>query len=246
MADRMKTVSQLRQLYQKNDLITQLSHFADKKKINLFCKRCVIHICYNRFIEVCFCARGLLVFECEGEPHTILPNNIFLTQSGDRHHLATNRKGMRILYWLFFRYPANGRSVLGLSCAEAKVLTKRLKSIHAHVFAVSSTVHQLFRDFFNASATLQPGPYRTLPLRTIALRLLLIVAKSAENRPSLKTLARISNIAKLISKRPSHRFSITELAVHAKLSERHFTALFRMVIGLPPYAYLAKCRLEAA
>ena len=32
----------------------------------------------------------------------------------------------------------------------------------------------------------------------------------------------------------------------AKLSASHFTSLFRQVIGLPPYAYLAKCRLEAA
>jgi AraC-like DNA-binding protein len=194
-------------------------------------------------IELCFCARGSLVFECEGETHTILPNNVFLTQPGDRHHLVTNHKGMRI-YWLFFRYPAKGRPVLGLSRAETNALTKRLKSINAHVFAVDSTVHQLFRDFFHASTNLQPGPYRTLTLRTIALRLLLIVAESAENRPSLKTLAKISNIANLISNRPSHRFSISELAAHAKLSESHFTSLFRQVIGLPPYAYLAKCRLE--
>ena len=49
-------------------------------------------------IELCFCARGSLVFECEGEKHTILPNNVFVTQPGDRHHLVTNHKGMRI-YW---------------------------------------------------------------------------------------------------------------------------------------------------
>ena len=196
-------------------------------------------------VELCFCARGSLVFECEGETHTILPCNVFLTQPGDRHHLVTNHKGMRI-YWLFFRYPANGRSVLGLSRAETKALTKRLKARHAHVFSVDSTVHQLFRDFFHASDSLPRGPYRTLALRTIALRLLLIVAESSENRPSLKTLAKISNIANLIKKRPSHRFSTAELAAHAKLSQSHFTSLFRQVVGLPPYAYLAKCRLETA
>ena len=196
-------------------------------------------------IELCFCARGSLVFECDGETHTILPNNVFLTQPGDRHHLVTNHKGMRI-YWLFFRYPSNKETVLGLSLAETKVLTKRLKSIHAHVFAVDSTVHQLFRDFFNASSNLKRGHYKTLTLRTIILRLLLIVVENADNRPTIKALAKISNIAKIIAKRPSHRFTITELAAHAKLSQSHFTSLFRQVLGLPPYAYLAKCRLEAA
>ena len=196
-------------------------------------------------IELCFCTRGSLVFECEGEKHTILPNNVFLTQPGDRHHLVTNHKGMRI-YWLFFRYPRNKQTVLGLSLTETKALTRRLKSIHAHVFAVDSTVHQLFRDFFNASSNLKRGHYKTLTLRTIILRLLLIVVENADNRPTIKALAKISNIAKIIAKRPSHRFTITELAAHAKLSQSHFTSLFRQVLGLPPYAYLAKCRLEAA
>jgi AraC-like DNA-binding protein len=196
-------------------------------------------------IEMCFCARGSLVFECEGETHTILPNNVFLTQPGDHHHLVTNHKGMRI-YWLFFKYPLKGHSVLGLSKKESDELVRKLKAIHAHVFAVDPTVHQLFKDFFRASQELPAGAYRTLMLRTIVLRLLLVIAESAENRPTLKTLAKISKIAKLIRERPSYRFSTAELAAHAKISESHFTYLFRQVVGLPPYAYLTKCRLEAA
>jgi AraC-like DNA-binding protein len=152
---------------------------------------------------------------------------------------------MRI-YWLFFKYPLKGHSVLGLSKKESDELVRKLKAIHAHVFAVDPTVHQLFKDFFRASQELPAGAYRTLMLRTIVLRLLLVIAESAENRPTLKTLAKISKIAKLIRERPSHRFSTAELAAHAKISESHFTYLFRQVVGLPPYAYLTKCRLEAA
>lgn len=200
---------------------------------------------HDRCIELCFCARGSLVFECEGENHTILPNNVFLTQPGDRHHLVTNHKGMRI-YWLFFRYPAKGRSILGLSLAETEELVCRLRAIKAHVFAVDPYVHLLFRDFFRVSDEVERGPYRTLSLRTIVLRLLTVIAESAGNRPTLKTLSKISNIAKLMEKRPSHRFTTAELASHAKLSESYFTSLFRQVTGFPPYAYLSNCRLEAA
>ena len=200
---------------------------------------------HKECLELCFCSRGSLVFECEGENHTILPNNVFVTQPGDRHHLITNHKGMRI-FWLFFRYPVRGHSVLGLSRHESSALVKRLKAIKAHVFSVDPMVGQLFRDFFADSESLPPGPFRTLTLRTIALRLLLTIVGSAENRPTLKTLAKISNIAKTIVENPSQRFTITELAASAQLSCSHFTSLFRQVIGLPPYAYLAKCRLEAA
>ena len=196
-------------------------------------------------IELCFCSRGSLVFECEARTYTLLPNNVFLTQPGDRHHLVTNHKGMR-MYWLFFKYPMKGRTVLGLSSAETAALVKRLRAIDAHPFAVDPSMRQLFRDIFRAYETLDKGPYRTLVLRTLLLKILLEVINSSENQPTLKALAKISNIAKIIKKRPAHRFNIDEMAAHAKLSTSRFTALFRQVIGLPPYAYLTTCRLEKA
>ena len=196
-------------------------------------------------IELCFCSRGSLVFDCEGRTYTLMPNNVFLTQPGDRHRLTTNHKGMR-MYWLFFRYPHKGRTVLGLSARETDALVKRLAAIKAHDFAVNPSMRELFRDVFRASSELPRGAYRTLVLRTLILRILLVTIQSADNRPTLKSLTKISDIARILARRPSHRFTVAELARHAKLSESHFTALFRQVIGMPPYAYLAKCRLEEA
>ena len=196
-------------------------------------------------IELCFCSRGSLVFECEGREYTLMPDNVFLTQPGDRHHLTTNHKGMR-MYWLFFRYPRRGGTVLGLSAKETEELVRRLKAIDAHDFAVDHGMRQLFRDVFKSYDELPRGAYRTLVLRTLILRILMLTIQSSGNRPSLKTLAKISDIAKTISGRPEHRFTVSEMAAHAKMSESHFTALFRKVIGLPPYAYLSKCRIESA
>ena len=194
-------------------------------------------------IELCLCTRGSLVFECNGKPHTLLPDNVFLSQPSDLHHLVTNHKGMR-MYWLFFRYPRKSTTVLGLSAAETAALVRSLRRLSAHVFAVPKSMQQLFRDFFTCYRTLPKGPFRTLSLRTIALRILLVVIGSSQNNPSVKVLAKISHIAEIIRKRPSHHFKVAELAEHAGMSESHFTSLFRHVIGLPPYAYLANCRLE--
>ena len=196
-------------------------------------------------IELCFCSRGSLVFACEGKEYTLMPDNVFLTQPGDRHHLTTNHKGMR-MYWLFFRYPRKGRTVLGLSARETAELVKRLRAIDAHDFAVDHGMRQLFRDVFRAGAELPRGAYRTLVLRTLILRILMLTIQSADNRPSLKTLSKISDIAKMMARRPAHRFAISEMARRVGFSESYFTALFKQVMGLPPYAYFAKCRLEAA
>ena len=200
---------------------------------------------HKECIELCFCSRGSLVFECNGQKETLLPNNVFLTQPTDRHHLVTNHKGMR-MYWLFYKYPKNGKTVLGLSRRETDALNRRLRTITAHPFAVDHSMRQLFRDVFRAYETLDKGPFRTLVLRTLLLKILLEVINCSGNQPTLKSLAKITRIAKIISGRPAHRFTISEMAAHAKLSESRFTALFRQVIGLPPYAYLANCRLEEA
>ena len=196
-------------------------------------------------IELCFCSRGSLVFECEGETYTLLPNNVFITQPGDRHHLVTNHKGMR-MYWLFFRYPRKGATVLGLSAAETAELVSRLRTIRPHVFAVNPAVRELFRDIFRTLQTQPTGPYRTLLLKTLVLRILTTIVAAAGNKPTLKALAVISHIADVIRKRPGHRFKIAEFARHARLSESRFTALFRQIVGLPPYAYLADVRLKCA
>ena len=196
-------------------------------------------------IELCLCTRGSLVFECNGEPHTLLPDNVFISQPSDLHHLITNHKGMR-MYWLFFRYPRKGATVLGLSAAETAALVHALRRLSAHVFAVPKSMRLLFQDFFTCRHTLPKGPFRTLSLRTIALRILLVAIESSQNNPSVKILAKISHIAEIIRMRPCHRFKVAELAKHAGISESHFTSLFRHVVGLPPYAYLANCRLEEA
>jgi len=196
-------------------------------------------------IELCLCTRGSLVFECDGALHTLLPDNVFLSQPANLHHLVTNHKGM-MMYWLFFRYPARGRTALGLSVGETAALVRELKKIPAHVFSVPTSARFLFQDFFQAHANLPKGPFRTLTLRTLALRILLVTIESSQNRPSAKTVAKISRIADVIRSRPSRRFTVGELARHAGLSESHFTSLFRHVTGLPPYAFLANCRLEAA
>ena len=196
-------------------------------------------------IELCFCSRGSLVFECAGKTYTLLPNNVFLTQPGDWHHLVTNHKGMR-MYWLFFRYPRKGGTVLGLSSAETNELVRRLRTIRPHVFAVNPFVRELFRDIFKTSEAHAKGPYRTLLLKTLILRIMTVIVESSDNKPTLKALASISRIAEVIRKRPGHRFKISDFAAHAKLSESRFTALFRQIVGLPPYAYLADVRLKRA
>lgn len=195
-------------------------------------------------MEICYCRRGSLKFECDGRMFTLLPDNIFLSQPDNLHRLTTNHKGV-ICYWLVFRYPKRGERILGLPLRESLALHRSLRSIKSHLFAVNSELQALFKSIFR-TVTTETGPLRSLKLRTSFAHILLLVAESSRNAPGLQGLNRITHIARIIARRPGHRFTTAELAAHAHLSESRFTALFRQVIGLPPYAYLLDCRLNEA
>lgn len=193
-------------------------------------------------LEMCLCRRGSLKFECEGENFTLLPGNIFLSQPKDLHRLLTNHKGV-ICYWMRFRYPSRGKGILKLPKRESDALVRSLRNIRSHLFAAEPELLQIFQNIFKATDMPEKN-LRILTYRTLFGRMLLLIARSSSNAPGLHGLARITSVARTMEKRPCHRFTIAELAQHTRLSESRFTALFRQVMGLPPYAYLTNCRMN--
>lgn len=195
-------------------------------------------------LEACFCRRGALNFECGGKTFPILPNNVFLSQPGDRHRLINKQKGF-VCYWIVFRYPARGKQILGLPKAESDALIRRLRKVDQHAFAANPGILPLFKEIFAVCKT-DKGPLRKLRTRTIFARLLLLLTDSANNRPTVGGLKGISDIARMIRHRPAHDYTIGEMAEHVHLSESRFIPLFRQVVGLPPHAFLIHCRLNEA
>jgi len=195
-------------------------------------------------LEICYCKRGSLNFDCEGRSYTVLPNNVFISQPGDLHRLANNHKGV-ICYWLVFKYPSKGKSVLGLPLKEGKSLVKLLRSIDKHLFSTDTAFQSLLKELFSTVAASR-GSIRTLRMRSLFLRILLSLADSASKPPTISGLNAISKIARLIRKRPYHHFTTAGMAEHVHISESRFISLFRQVIGLPPHAYLVTCRINEA
>ena len=198
---------------------------------------------HRGLLELCFCRRGALGFRCNGRAYRLLPNNIFVSQPSDLHHLYTNCKGM-VAYWLFFRYPRAGETVLGLPAGESRALVAALRGIRNRTFAADPEFRTLFPRLFAVLRNEPAGPLRTLTVRTIVQRLLVLTAESSKNRPTISAFAKISHLAALLRQNPARRFSLAELAAQANLSEGRFTALFREITGLPPHAYMNDCRLK--
>lgn len=195
-------------------------------------------------LELCYCRRGSLNFECTGESYTVLPNNIFLSQPGDLHRLTNNHKGV-VCYWMVFKYPPRGQSIFDLQASESQTLVKKLRGINRHLFSADPALLDVFKEIFTVADSTDDH-LRTLRLRILFLRVLLSLLDSANRAPTISGLHQITEIAKLMRNRPYHKFTTAEMAEHVNISESRFISLFRQIVGLPPHAYLISCRMNEA
>ena len=196
-------------------------------------------------MELSFCLRGSLVFECGGKDHHLLPGNVFITQPEERHHLSYNPKRL-VMYWLFFRFGPPRRPILHLPLEESVFLREALRTLPNRLFKGSEPLRLAFQELFRLYDESSMGPFRSLAMRTAVLNLLLAVVKAAKNDAALPTNRRLSGIIGEMQQHPEHDYSIERLTRMTALSESRLNAHFKRLTGLPPYTFLLACRLHAA
>lgn len=195
-------------------------------------------------LELTYCIRGSLKFDCNGRVYTILPGEVFWTGPKDVHRLRSNTLGSQVR-WIFFRPPKRGECILGLNRDETAWLVRRIKGIPERVFEGTPAVVAAYDELFSAYDSVRRGtPERTLRMRTKALDLLLALA-DAGYCPRRKDGARL--LARVIDKmrrKPIDAFDIEALVKETRMSPTYLANRFKRLTGLPPHAFLLKCRIH--
>lgn len=199
-----------------------------------------------RCMEVTLCERGSVKFDCGGKTYSLVPGAVFVSQPEDVHRLRMNPRGAR-LCWLFFRLPKRGETVLGLSADETAFLVSRLRGLPNKSFAVSDDVRRAFLDLF-AAYDLRGGAAagRTLLLRIALLRLLTALVASggdADGRTPERVFAALID---RIRRHPEKDYGVARLVAETMLSPNTILSRFRTLTGLPPQAFVMKCRIRRA
>ncbi|MFO7937950.1 MAG: AraC family transcriptional regulator [Kiritimatiellia bacterium] len=195
-------------------------------------------------LEVSFCLRGSLVFESDGRTYQFMPGNVFISQPDEPHRLRTNPKGL-VMYWLFFRFPDKGVRLLGLPEDESEWLVDELQSFPYRMFDATDRIHHVFQRLFSHYDRLPPDTaQRRLGLRNTLLELLLALVE-AKATPSRNSSAdKIEPLLREMQKNPGYDYHMDELTKKCALSPSALTLLFKQATGLPPHAYLIKCRIQ--
>ena len=201
---------------------------------------------HARCIEVTFCERGSVKFDCEGRAWSLLPGNMFVTQPQDAHRLRVNPKGAH-LWWIFFRVPRRGEAIDSLTLAETRWLVGRLRSMPARLFQGTDAVRDGFRELLSVVDGEPTGsPSRSLRLRESALSLLLAVADAGHAGTRIPRDDALRGIIERMRRVPEADYDLDDLLAETRLSQSSLAFKFKQIVGLPPHAFLLECRIRRA
>lgn len=201
---------------------------------------------HRHCMEITLCVRGCAKFDCDGKVYTLKPGMVFASLPEDVHRLRMNQRGAR-LYWLFFRFPERGDPVLGLTSEETAYLIRELRRLPRKAFAVSDGVRMAFEELFAAydmPRTCSLG--RTFQIRVAALKLLSDIVKNGQRAIEGGTDRVFRTIIDQMRRNPENLYDESWLVGETHLSPNTILSRFRQMTGLPPHAFLMKCRIHRA
>ncbi|MBQ7190592.1 MAG: helix-turn-helix transcriptional regulator [Kiritimatiellae bacterium] len=198
-------------------------------------------------IEILFCRRGLsLSFDYGGTIHPFLPGDVFVAQPDVPHFLRSYPKNLA-MYWIWFRLPQSGKSVLGLSASESRWLVSKLRSLPVR-FSGGDFAGRAFRRLWQLYSDDSSKPVeRRLLLRDAVLHLLLRLVEISVNQPPTgDDDAALQAVIEEMRQHPDADYPIEELMRRTAMSAPKLSILFRRWTGLPPHAFLVSCRMAKA
>lgn len=204
-----------------------------------------LHV-HEECLEISLCLRGDLEFESCGKEYPFKPGMMFVTGPDDVHRMRSYPKGMS-KYWLLFRMPKDGFSLLNLPKNEADSLVLSLVGLTNKPFAGADEVRRLFKKLFHLFDTLPPGtPERSLRLRSTILSLLLAIVDAASVTSRDRAEIRLGKLVEEMRKHPESEYPLDRISESLGLSPSNLLVRFKRLTGFPPHAFLLEQRIARA
>ena len=197
-------------------------------------------------MEITYCVSGSVKFDCGGRAYPIMPGGVFVSLPKDVHRLRVNPKGAK-LYWIFLRLPGAGGRMLGLDRSETSWLVKSLKALPRKSFQVPQEVGLCFERLFSALETEKScRSARRLKLRVAAIRLLIALVEAGTSSSDCVADLRFRTLVDRMRRMPKKTFSMSEAVRELRCSPNTVRSLFKRFVGVPPQAFMMKCRIRKA
>ena len=208
----------------------------------------------HEFYEMVYMEKGQVVFEIEGEPVSIGPNDIIIIKPNQRHKFSVESDRGCAFIVLSFRF--EGKLGEGYSQVSLEDFLNFVRGRESGAF-ISLKVTQkneiitLLNRIIKERSDGEPGSEFLNHLLILELFVLISRALKMEwedsikkKSPKLKEL--IDASVKFIHHNFERDISLKDISNFVFLSSSYFTRAFREEMGIAPISYLLKVRIERA
>lgn len=204
--------------------------------------------CHPGCVEIILCLRGENL-KCihKGREDVLRPGEAFVAFPDERHCILEEPKG-RFTYSLLFRMK-DAKGLFGFTSQEAKGLLKRIRGAGRPIVAVPQSLQGVFQAIFKAHDNQDMDRLeRKMRIRHLLDSILFALVESCEKgvRATVVRDVEIRTIADQMTERPLCNYPLEQVCRRIGVSKTGFIARFKRVTGLPPHAYLLKCRVDLA
>jgi AraC-like DNA-binding protein len=199
---------------------------------------------HDGMMEICYCEKGLQVYEVNGQKYNIKGGDIFITFPGELHSTAHHPEEKGILYWLLIKIP-DGNSFLDYNGPDAIALLSELLNLSTRHFKGSTEMKKMLDDIFTLHYTPQQPIYR-VQLLNLLTNFLLATIQGSQKTSELQPSNRRLEISTYIASNLYNDLSVELLAEKMNFSDSHFKSWFKNEFGVPPADYVLRLRIEEA
>ena len=193
-----------------------------------------LHV-HKNCIEFLDCSTGACEYESGGKTFSLSPGMMFVSRPHEAHRQVELPKGHATFCMMF---KTSGDKTVRWFAERFSELPR--------LFACSQSVATLFGRIFTLAERGDKSLGSCIRMQALVRTLLLEILDST----SLSIRQRIPEVFGAIGERmrnhPERDYSLDGLVAEAGVSKASFISLFKKANGLPPRAYLLRCRVEEA
>ncbi|WP_316813403.1 AraC family transcriptional regulator [Pedobacter heparinus] len=200
---------------------------------------------HDGMMEICYCDKGMQVYEVNGKEYQIRGGDIFITFPNEPHGTARHPEEKGTLYWLIVQIPEKER-FLHYDAEESSVFINELMGIKERHFKGTDVMKKMLDQLFTLHEEPEHQPVHKLQTLNLISNFLLMVIEYSQKNVGREQSDRISEIKNFIDDNIYQSLPIELLAKLLNMSDSHFKSWFKKEFGMPPVDYILRTRVEEA
>lgn len=194
-------------------------------------------------MEICYLQSGRRTYHVQGRDYTMQGNDVFVTFPDEPHGSGVQPHQRGLLYWMQVILPKRPGRFLSLSAKPGWLLAEQLRSLPRRFFRGRREMQTLFEGVFH-----YPQPKMT-PHDSLAaamrLQLFLLAVIECSHAGVEKIISEdIQQTLDFTARNLEEQITLEELAETAGLSTSRFKAKFRQQVGLGPWEYVLREKIQ--